>query len=302
MTTRYLDSSYASRITHAGTVHVGRRCVPCTGTGHILYVLPLTAEEVAELQRAPWSRPHGGRKSIQLRPSGDEIFVSANPACRWPGTSLRPRTDKKGDAADAGPVPLDPRYVDEATGAPAEPQVVDGPMRYLGTVQRRWLVQRILEIVRADEPGFESLRRRLIDDLLRRWTSDGLSANGLVVVEGIYTSFDHLPHTQAARAAEEERGFVHEHVVPCRELREWLLAPNGRSRSEDEVEAMLVRHCIAALVHESENELLPKSSMPPGWIVAADSDPWARYKATSLADGRSLFEALTFPEGYASHG
>src|SRR3974390_150190 len=105
---RYMVASSEQAITHAEQRHVGRRCQPCTGKGHLLYVLPLSDAEVAEFRRASWSLPAGGGRRAVALAGGDSVFVSANPACRWPGTALAPRTDRKGASADAGPIALSP--------------------------------------------------------------------------------------------------------------------------------------------------------------------------------------------------
>jgi hypothetical protein len=301
--THCLVASNLEAVTHAGVRHEGRRCRPCTGSGHMLYVLPLTSDEVNAIRRAPWSLPEGGGRKTWTLPSGDEIFVSANPGCGWPGTTYRPRTDVKKEA-DAGPVALEPEDVVEIREA-----VSDGgaPRRrlaqaaaqvdYLGEREKRWLVRRMAEIVREHQPRFEELTRRLVGDLLRRWTGDGLGPDG-VEVEAFWTSFVHLPHTREARGAQATRSFIHEHVVPCCVLRDWLLDTRSAPLSEDEIHAHLDRFCLAALVHKEQDRLLPTSEMPKGWSVTLKADPWARYRSTRLADRRSVFEALVFPRGY----
>ena len=298
--TRYLVASSRATLTHAGVSYVGRRCQPCQGSGHMLYVLPLSAADVTALRNAPWSVPAGGGRKTSILPSGEEIFISANPACRWPGTSMAPRTDKKKDAS-AGPVPLDADASEEVADAEedveSDPPAAERRVGHLGQDEQRWIVRRIADLLGAHEPRFARVTRRLIRDLLGRWTSDGMGPRG-IEVEALWTSFELLPHTTAARAARETRAFVHEHVVPCKVLRNWLLEERNRSLSEDEIHAHLDRFCLAALIHDEEDDLLPRSTMPEGWTLSLTSDPWARYKRVTVPDGRSLFAALTFPEGY----
>lgn len=84
-------------VIHHGQLYRGIRC-GCSGRGHYLLVLPLTEKEIADIGRAPW----GGRGGRKYGPSGALWYVSANPACRVPGTGLRPCTD--GD--ENGPKPV----------------------------------------------------------------------------------------------------------------------------------------------------------------------------------------------------
>ena len=191
-----------------------------------------------------------------------------------------------------------------------------GTTSYLTAIDLRWLATRIVEAARASEPRYHALIQRLVADLLRRWTADGIQGDALKV-EAHWNddaAFERLPSTRSARDAHAawktsraRRAYKHEHVVPVPVLSEWILAlPEP---SVDEVYAYLDRFCLGVLVHEAEEALLSerrgdgpgyRMRMPPGWTMTLESDPWDRYKRTLLKDGSrlSLYDVIEFPEGH----
>lgn len=269
---------------HARTIDLGHGRLQGTPAGH-LFVFEVTLEAtVEEILAWPVNRPatkdrsrweDGPRRS----PRGDESWWIAT------NTSFAPERDRA-----------------LATTS------------YLTEQDRRWLATRIVEAARANEPRYRTLIQRSVGDLLRRWTADGIRGDALEV-EAHWNddaAFERLPSTKAARDAHaawktsrSRRAYKHEHVVPVPILTEWILAL--AKPSVGEVAAYLDRFCIGVLVHEAEEARLTarradgpgyRTRMPPGWEMTLESDPWDRYKRTVLVDGRTLFDAVDFPEGH----
>ncbi|MFC5049110.1 hypothetical protein ACFPK9_00560 [Rubritalea spongiae] len=79
----------------------------------------------------------------------------------------------------------------------------------------------------------------------------------------------------------ENKGLVHEHIVPRKIVRERLRSLDDKS--PDSIYQLLEQFCIGVVVTKAEdyklNSLGLSSKMPSNWD---GSDPWARHKAAGI--------------------
>jgi hypothetical protein len=132
------------------------------------------------------------------------------------------------------------------------------------------------------------IARKMISWLLWRWTADGFSKHGNVVVQdGRKYDFEHLPHTEAAWSLWERQdhkkrkgdGLTHEHSVMREVLARHVVHVEPTVAG---VESLLTQHCVAAIVdHETDVRLRSRDkgwSQRPCPLCAPQSDRWARYR------------------------
>jgi hypothetical protein len=133
-----------------------------------------------------------------------------------------------------------------------------------------------------------------IRNTLWRWTVDGVSSNGTVVVDAAKADVTMWPITRRAQATAADR--IHEHVVPRVVITRHLI--EQRMMDVDEIVTALRRHCLAAVVTEADDDELNRhrlrESMPDGWRWG--DDPWARYRAANL------YDTLIWPDDWPRGG
>ena len=118
-----------------------------------------------------------------------------------------------------------------------------------------------------------------IRNTLWRSTVDGVSSNGIVVVDAAKADVTMWPITRRAQAAGANR--FHEHVVPRVVITRHLV--EQRMMDVYEIATALRRHCLAAVVTEADDELNRhrlRKSMPDGWRWG--DDPWALSRGESV--------------------
>jgi hypothetical protein len=163
----------------------------------------------------------------------------------------------------------------------------DGCRRYgrLSEQHQRFLAEQIAKLVEVAIDCRHPMRwvaEWQIRNTLWRWTVDGVSSNGAVVVDAAKADVTMCPITPQAQTAVADR--THEHVVPRMVITHHLL--EQRMTNLDEIMAALRRHCLAAVITKDDNRELNRrglrQSMPDGWRWG--DDPWARYRAANLYD------------------
>ena len=189
----YVVASERERLVHDDNEHEGRPCEGCR-TVHFLYALHLSESEVEACRAAEWSQQKSGTKKGKQIKRGRKtflsdqrvpLFVSWIPACSWPGTKLRPRTDSS--ECDAGPYALNARERGSLAAAakifaperaPSHRSRAQRATQPLAESHRRGLVQWIAMF--AAMPRQDPMRRiadDLLSRLLRRWTADSAEAS-----------------------------------------------------------------------------------------------------------------------------
>lgn len=155
----------------------------------------------------------------------------------------------------------------------------------LNELHQRFLAEQVAKLVEVAIDRQHPMRwvaEWQIRNTLWRWTVDGVSSNGTVVVDAAKADVTMWPVTLRAQAADAV--CIHEHVVPRVVITRHLI--EQRIVNVDEIAIALNVHCLAAVVTKSDDEELNsyhlRESMPDGWQWG--DDPWARYRVAKLYD------------------
>lgn len=141
----------------------------------------------------------------------------------------------------------------------------------------------------TENPGLRRLGHFVIDRTLWFWTADAL-IGGEYVRDAVKRNLNALPHTPAAARARSVSQLRHEHAVPRKVVRQYLLQLHPRWSAIAEAEAVseiasVLDLCPPVLVTiEEERKLAGRLRAGMGGGAWSLDDPFVRYRLAGIVD------------------